>query len=113
MWHLRTVPIAALIAALAVAGCGSDDDEPSSSKAASTSAAADKPAKVAWLSYIYADYQQAEENGLKAAVEPGGGSVEVSQASTGPSQQRRQLCAFEGDGCALGVVLVVGVRADR
>jgi hypothetical protein len=33
---------------------------------------------------------------------PSGGPVEVSQASTGPGQQRRQLGAFEGDGCALG-----------
>lgn len=82
----------AVVAAAAIAvvgiGCGSDDDASSqtTSSAATSTAAARKPANIAYLSYAYNDYVQAEEQGVKEAVEPGGGSVKMFNANFDPSK---------------------------
>jgi len=42
-------------------------------------------------------------------VEPFEGPLQVTTGPPGLRQQRDELLTFEGDGCALGVVLVIGV----
>jgi ribose transport system substrate-binding protein len=99
MWHLKTVTIGALLAAVVVAGCGSSSGSSSSSGASTASQSANpsgsttasgKPAKVAYITYDYADYQQAEQSGLKAAVSPGGGSVTLFNANFDPQALQQQ-----------------------
>jgi ribose transport system substrate-binding protein len=78
---------AILVAATAVAGCGSDDK---SSGGSTTAAKTLKPAKVAYVTYRYEDYQQAAEAGLKVGVKPSGGSVTVFNAAFDPQKQQKQ-----------------------
>lgn len=96
MWHVRAAAVAfAVVTAGAIgAGCGSDDDGAATAQKSSTAgaSASAKPAEVAYVTYTYADFQQAEEEGLKAAVEPGGGSVTVLNGNFDP-QKSQQQCA--------------------
>jgi ribose transport system substrate-binding protein len=84
--------------AFAGAGCGSSDDDSGSTTAAAgatgtqaaTTGGDQKPAKVAMIMYALTDYLQAEEAGVKAAVEPGGGSVKYFNMNYDPQKGLQQ-----------------------
>lgn len=67
---------------LAAAGCGGDSGPQTESKAT--------PAKIAFLEYTIADYQQAMVVGMKKKVGPGGGGVTVFNANFDPQKQQQQ-----------------------
>lgn len=73
---------AMILVAAAISGCGDDNNNDSGK--------ADKAAKVAYLTYIYADYQQAEEAGIKEGIKSSGGSVKVFNAEFDPDKQQKQ-----------------------
>ncbi len=128
-WSTAGSLVAVLAAAGLAAGCGSGDDggattaggaDANAATAAAT--AATKPANVAYLAYAYTDFIQAEEEGLKEALAPGGGSVKVFNANFDPQKQLQQcqdavssgrydaivLAAVEGPA---GVPCVVAAKA--
>ncbi|HWI22566.1 MAG TPA: sugar ABC transporter substrate-binding protein, partial [Baekduia sp.] len=74
---------AMVLAAAAVAGCGDDDKDTNSGDAT-------QAPKIAYVTYLYADYQQAEEAGLKKVVGPVGGSVRVYNANFDPQKLTQQ-----------------------
>lgn len=86
--HWRKLAVVAS-AAIAFAGCGSDDSG-SSSVATSSTGENEKAAKVAFVTYTYTDYAQAEEQGIKEAVTPNGGSVTVFNANFDPQKVQKQ-----------------------
>jgi ribose transport system substrate-binding protein len=88
-----------LALAIAAAGCGSSDDGDgattassgsSTATAAATTGSSEKAANVAYLPYAYTDFLQAEQEGIKEAVTPGGGSVKVFNANFDPQKQIQQ-----------------------
>jgi ribose transport system substrate-binding protein len=74
---------AMVLAAVAVSGCGSDNNNSGADKTA-------KAAKVAYLTYIYADYQQAEVAGMKEAFKASGSSLTTFSANFDPTKQQKQ-----------------------
>lgn len=99
-------------AALGVAACGSDDDASTSTGGAAASTGAStsgdsggKPVDVAYVTYAYTDYVQAEEKGLKAAVEPDGGSVRVFNANFDPQKLVQQCQDAISSGRYDGILL--------
>lgn len=94
MWK-PTVVIALLSTATLAAGCGSSDsgDEPTTASGAATAATAstrDVPTNVAFLTYEYSEYQQAQEAGLQEAVAPTGGQVKVFNSQFDPQKMTSQ-----------------------
>ena len=79
MRYPKTRAIAAISAALLAAGCGSDDGSSPSGDGAGGSG--DSALNVAYISYAYTDYVQAEEEGLKEIAEGSGGSVRMFNAN--------------------------------
>jgi ribose transport system substrate-binding protein len=81
--NARIAAFAALLVGVATAatGCGSDDEKASGS---------DKPANVAYLTYANADYQQAQEAGMKAGVKPSGGTIKLFNSNFDPTVQQKQ-----------------------
>ena len=80
MRYPKTRTLAVVAATLLAAGCGADDAAAPSGAPASAGGSADPKVNVAYLSYAYTDYVQAEEEGLKEAV-GAGGSVRVFNAN--------------------------------
>lgn len=77
-----------VLAAMSVAaGCG---DSNSGSSDTGVSGGQEKAAKIAYLTYTVADYQQAMVDGMKAKVTPGGGSVTMFDAQFDPQKQLQQ-----------------------
>ncbi|HWI22537.1 MAG TPA: sugar ABC transporter substrate-binding protein [Baekduia sp.] len=68
--------------AMVVVGCG-DDDKGGGDADAKTGG---KAPKVAFISWAYTDYTQAEEKGMKEAAEKLGGSVKVFNAAFDPQK---------------------------
>ncbi|HWI22037.1 MAG TPA: substrate-binding domain-containing protein, partial [Baekduia sp.] len=91
---MRTSYLALAVTAIAgvvVAGCGSAGGDATGTATGGTATGGSaKPAKVAYLTYTYNDYTQAEEKGLKEAVEPGGGSVTVFNGNFDAQKQQQQ-----------------------
>ena len=80
MRYPKTRAMAVVAATLLAAGCGSDDGS-ASSAGGSAGGSGDEAVNVAYLSYAYTDFVQAEEEGLKKVVEGGGGSVRMFNAN--------------------------------
>ncbi|WP_259311373.1 sugar ABC transporter substrate-binding protein [Capillimicrobium parvum] len=88
--------------ALLIGACGSSDDGGASSTAApagtgvSTAATATattaggKPVNVAFLVYTYADFHQAQKDGIESVVSKDGGRVQVFSANFDPQKQLKQ-----------------------
>ncbi|UGS37299.1 sugar ABC transporter substrate-binding protein [Capillimicrobium parvum] len=97
MRYPRALGLAAVIAAAALAaGCGSDDGSSTTSTpstgstAASTGSSGGEPVNVAYLTYALTDYVEAEKQGVKSVVGPGGGSVTVFNANFDPQKLTQQ-----------------------
>jgi ribose transport system substrate-binding protein len=101
MRNARALALAVVLgAAVLVAGCGSDNDSSTSASTGSDTAASTgastaggsggEPVKAAYLTYALTDYVQAEEQGLKKAIEPDGGSVTVFNANFDPQKLTKQ-----------------------
>jgi ribose transport system substrate-binding protein len=73
---------------LIAAGCGSSNSA-STSVSHAASSTPSKPAKIAYLAYTIADYQQAMIDGMKSKVDPGG-SVTVFNANYDTEKQLSQ-----------------------
>lgn len=111
MRNLRpsVVAVVVVVGALA-AGCGSSDGDSGTtgqgaSTAVATAGAASKPAKIAYVAYSYTDFQQAQERGMKEAVEPSGGSLTVFNSNFDPQKQTEQCLAAVASGRYNVVVL--------
>lgn len=96
----QTLAVAACVAAVGVAGCGSDDDDTSASGAAtgastgaSTAPASDKPVRVAFFGNSAANiFTQAHTRGVKKGVEAAGGTVtKVFDGKFDPPTQRGEI----------------------
>jgi ribose transport system substrate-binding protein len=75
-----TAFVALAAAAMVVVGCGDDN------KGSSDAKTGGKAPKVAFLSWAYTDYTQAEEKGMKEAAGKLGGSVKVLNANFDPQK---------------------------
>jgi len=88
---LRVAGVMLAAAAIGV-GCGSDDDESTGgSTGSSTTATENKEApKIAYVVNTYTDFVQAEEEGIRAALEPLGGSLKILNPNFDPQKQVSQ-----------------------
>lgn len=87
------VGLAAILAVAALAACGGSSGSSSSSSSASgdsSSASTQKPANIAYLTYVETDYVMQENAGMESVVKPLGGSVERFSANFDPQKQIQQ-----------------------
>jgi ribose transport system substrate-binding protein len=91
----RLYAVVLLAAASLAAGCGDSD---SSNAGTDASEGKEKAARIAYLTYTVADYQQAMVDGMKAKVVPGGGSVTQFNAQFDPQKQLQQCQDAIGSG---------------
>jgi ribose transport system substrate-binding protein len=82
-WTATAVAGLVALSALA-AGCGSDDNKKSSSSGG------DKKTNVAFLSYSFTDYNQAEVSGIKQGLAANGGTVKVFNSNFDPQAGQKQ-----------------------
>jgi ribose transport system substrate-binding protein len=78
---------------LTLAACGDDDDDDGGGGGGegTSTEAAEQPTNIAFLANAFiSDYIKAKERGMKAAVEPGGGSVKTFAGNFDPSLQLKQ-----------------------
>jgi ribose transport system substrate-binding protein len=92
---LRLYAVLSLTAASIAVGCGGSA---STSTGTGASESGQKAARIAYLTYTIADYQQAMVDGMKAKVAPGGGSVTQFNAQFDPQKQLQQCQDAIGSG---------------
>lgn len=96
MRYMRWALTAALIGATAIAvGCGDDDDGGGNGETPS----------IAIVSYANTDYIQAEEIGVKKAVEEAGGTAKLFNANFDPVLQNKQCTDVVASGRYNGIIL--------